>query len=464
MNNIKNYNKFFVSAMLSLVLLAQVLTGCGSGVTGVNNNETTQALQVTDNNSKEQEKEAQLNRQVENQSDIENAENNAASAGSNLSGDSYIIDERSSVRLASSADYTASYVPEFDGNVYVALDGNMPSFSEDEKKSTTAFENYSELDSLKRCGVAYANVCKEIMPTEKRGSIGSVKPTGWHTKNYHELVDGNYLYNRCHLIAFELAGENANVKNLITGTRYFNVKGMLPYENKVAQYVKSTNNHVLYRVTPVFVGENLVATGVRMEGWSVEDNGAGICFNIFVYNIQPGIAIDYATGDSWIDDSVQVTDTSLSSNSGNTSNQAGSGYTAAASQQNEAGDTSDSANGSDTDIIAAMAIAEAALHEAVPEQTYVENNVDSNEATDIVVTDKASVGASGDEDVSLGTQENNLDNGAGNTDSTDMVWIASSGSGKKYHSSPTCSNMKNPIQITKQQAEAQGKGACSKCY
>ena len=286
-----------MSAIVSLVLLMQVLTGCKGSPAGVNNNETAVTSgQTADNNSNEQSKEAQLSQAVDNQSDIEKAENNTAV--DNSTGNTDITDEKTSIKLDSSVYYTSEDVPEFDGYLYVTLDGNMPLFSDDEKKSTENFEKYSELDSLRRCGPAYANICRELMPTQKRGSIGSVKPTGWHTKNYHELVDGNYLYNRCHLIAFELAGENANVKNLITGTRYFNVKGMLTYENKVAQYVKATNNHVLYRVTPVFEGDNLVATGVRMEGWSVEDKGAGICFNIFVYNVQPGIAIDYATGDS----------------------------------------------------------------------------------------------------------------------------------------------------------------------
>ena len=166
---------------------------------------------------------------------------------------------------------------------------------------TEAFENYSDLDFLGRCGVAYANICKELMPTEERGEIGMVKPSGWHTVKYSDRIDGNYLYNRCHLIGYQLAGENANEKNLITGTRYLNVTGMLPFENEVADYVESTGNHVLYRVTPVFDGDNLVASGVQMEAESVEDNGAGVFFNVYVYNVQPGVIIDYATGDSEAD-------------------------------------------------------------------------------------------------------------------------------------------------------------------
>ena len=176
------------------------------------------------------------------------------------------------------------------------VNNNIPYFTSSDL-TTTAFENYSSLDNLGRCGVAYANICKEIMPTEERGKIGQVKPTGWHTVKY-DNVDGKYLYNRCHLIGYQLSGENANEKNLITGTRYMNVDGMLPFENMVADYVKETNNHVLYRVTPIFEGSNLLANGVLMEAKSVEDNGDGILFNVFCYNVQPGITINYATGDS----------------------------------------------------------------------------------------------------------------------------------------------------------------------
>ena len=193
--------------------------------------------------------------------------------------------------------FASETIPEYSGNPYVELNGNLPYFT-DEELSTTAFELYSELDSLGRCGAAYANVCKEIMPTEERGSIGMVKPTGWHTVKYDCITD-RYLYNRCHLIGYQLAGENANEKNLITGTRYLNVDGMLPFENEVADYVNDTDNHVLYRVTPVFSGDNLVASGVIIEAKSVEDNGAGVQFNVYCYNVQPGISIDYTTGESW---------------------------------------------------------------------------------------------------------------------------------------------------------------------
>lgn len=185
-------------------------------------------------------------------------------------------------------------IPSYSDSIYVTLNNNVPYFTEADY-TTKSFETYSNLDSLGRCGVAYANICKEIMPTEERGDISDVYPTGWKQKKY----DGTYLYNRCHLIGHQLAGEDANEKNLITGTRYFNVSGMLPFENEVADYIKTNqNNHVLYRVTPIFENENLVATGVQMEAYSVEDNGAGVCFNVFVYNVQPGISINYETGES----------------------------------------------------------------------------------------------------------------------------------------------------------------------
>lgn len=190
-------------------------------------------------------------------------------------------------------------IPEFSGEPYVIVNKNLPAFGDD--VTTKSFESYSELDSLGRCGVAVACIGIDIMPTEERGNIGQVKPSGWHTVKY-DIVDGKYLYNRCHLIGFQLTGENANEKNLITGTRYLNVEGMLPFENLVADYVKETENHVMYRVTPVYEGDDLVARGVYMEAYSVEDQGEGVLFNVFVYNNQPGIIIDYATGESRPDD------------------------------------------------------------------------------------------------------------------------------------------------------------------
>lgn len=190
-------------------------------------------------------------------------------------------------------------IPEYSGQIYANINNNIPYFNENDY-TTEPFEKYSDLDERGRCGVAYANICKEIMPKdgEERGSISSVKPTGWKQKKYN----GEYLYNRCHLIGYQLSNENANELNLITGTKYFNVTGMLPFENEVADYIKEQKNknvHVLYRVTPIFEGDNLLASGVEMEAYSVEDNGKGVCFNVYVYNVQPGITIDYKTGENW---------------------------------------------------------------------------------------------------------------------------------------------------------------------
>ena len=219
-----------------------------------------------------------------------------------------------------------SKIPDYSGQDYIILNNNVPNFSEADL-TTTSFEEYSPLDSLGRCGVAYANVGTDIMPTEKRESISSVKPSGWQSIKY-DVVEGKYLYNRSHLIGYQLTAENANDRNLITGTRYFNATLMLPYENMVADYIKETNNHVLYRVTPVFEGDNLVAKGVQMEAKSVEDDGEGIEFNVFVYNVQPGITIDYATGNSALsgeeivktESSNNTTNSTGSSNNSNSTN------------------------------------------------------------------------------------------------------------------------------------------------
>ncbi|MBR3162934.1 MAG: DNA/RNA non-specific endonuclease [Clostridia bacterium] len=193
-----------------------------------------------------------------------------------------------------SSNIDINNIPDYTNKSYIELNNNEPYFSEKDF-TTDIFEIYSDLDSKGRCGVAYANICKELMPKngETRGSINQVKPTGWEQTK----VNGEYIYNRCHLIGYQLADENANEKNLITGTRYFNVEGMLPFENKVAEYINNNKkNHVLYRVTPVFKGDNLLASGVEMEAYSVEDNGKGLKYNVFIYNVQPGTNIDYSTG------------------------------------------------------------------------------------------------------------------------------------------------------------------------
>lgn len=212
----------------------------------------------------------------------------------------YMDDIENFLNKSLATDYSISYelsnIPEYSGNNFVYIDENEPSFTENEIRDYS-YETYSGLDYLGRCGVALANIGTDIMPTEERGSIGSIKPSGWHTVKY-DIVEGKYLYNRCHLIGYQLTGENANKNNLITCTRQMNSVGMLEFENKVANYIKKTHNHVLYRVTPIFYEDNLVASGVQIEALSLEDNGEGIKFNVFVYNVQDGIEIDYKTGDS----------------------------------------------------------------------------------------------------------------------------------------------------------------------
>lgn len=240
-------------------------------------------------------------------------------------------------------------IPAYDGKAYVAVNNNEPFFT-DSDMTTTAFENYSDLDSLGRCGVAYANICKEIMPTEERGKIGMIKPSGWHTVKY-DVIKDRYLYNRCHLIGYQLAGENANPKNLITGTRYLNVEGMLPFENLVADYVNNTGNHVLYRVTPMFSGDNLVANGVLIEAKSVEDNGGGILFNVYCYNVQPGVGINYENGDSWLDGTTpqeQSAQTDTSQNEGSQSSNGGGAGASAGDIGSSSSTTGSSSSGSDS--------------------------------------------------------------------------------------------------------------------
>lgn len=216
---------------------------------------------------------------------------------------SYFLEYKSnevSVANVNTITFDISEIPEYSQSPYCTINNNIPSFTE-EDYNLGVFENYSELDSLGRCSIAYANICKGIMPKEgqEREAIGRIKPSGWQTVKYPGVVEGNYLYNRCHLIGYQLAAENANEKNLITGTRYMNVQGMLPFENQVADYIKENpQNHVLYRVTPVYQENNLVASGVQIEAYSIEDTGTGICFNVYIYNVQPGIKIDYATGKS----------------------------------------------------------------------------------------------------------------------------------------------------------------------
>lgn len=262
-----------LSALLALLLSFALLPGCSSAPAGESTTPQQPAQEQT-----------QANAQASSQD---------ATASTSQS---------SSTEIEEPASLSLNDVPEYSGKPYTEVLNNVPQFTEEDKQRST-FEEYSNLDSLGRCGVAFALISEETMPTEKRGSIGEVKPSGWHTVRYNGVVEGNYLYNRCHLIGYQLAGENANPKNLITGTRYLNTEGMLPFENEVAEYVENTGNHVLYRVTPIFDGSNLVASGVQMEALSVEDDGKGISFDVYCYDVQPEINIDYATGDSSLESS-----------------------------------------------------------------------------------------------------------------------------------------------------------------
>lgn len=297
MRSNKRNNK--LSYFLTLLLCLCMLVGCGSGA-------ATQVMLKAEDSETESYVETVQTESAENDPGDETEIQAAAQVQSDDS-------KQKVVHTGTASAFNAADVPAYSGEPYTAVNNNEPYFTSD-NLTTEAFENYSELDALGRCGVAYANVCLETMPTEKRGSISEVKPTGWHSVKY-DNVDGKSLYNRCHLIGYQLTAENANQQNLITGTRYLNVDGMLPFENMVADYVKETDSHVLYRVTPIFTGDNLVADGVLMEGYSVEDEGDGICFCVYAYNVQPGITIDYATGDSWLSSEKGNSDSSSGGNS-----------------------------------------------------------------------------------------------------------------------------------------------------
>ena len=305
MRSNKRNNK--LSYFLTLLLCLCMLVGCGSGA-------ATQVMLKAEDSETESYVETVQTESAENdpgdETEIQTAAETEIQAAAQVQSDD---SKQKVVHTGTASAFNAADVPAYSGEPYTAVNNNEPYFTSD-NLTTEAFENYSELDALGRCGVAYANVCLETMPTEKRGSISEVKPTGWHSVKY-DNVDGKSLYNRCHLIGYQLTAENANKQNLITGTRYLNVDGMLPFENMVADYVKETDNHVLYRVTPIFTGDNLVADGVLMEGYSVEDEGDGICFCVYAYNVQPGITIDYATGDSWLSSEKGNSDSSSGGNS-----------------------------------------------------------------------------------------------------------------------------------------------------
>lgn len=305
MRSNKRNNK--LSYFLTLLLCLCMLVGCGSGA-------ATQVMLKAEDSETESYVETVQTESAENdpgdETEIQTAAETEIQAAAQVQSDD---SKQKVVHTGTASAFNAADVPAYSGEPYTAVNNNEPYFTSD-NLTTEAFENYSELDALGRCGVAYANVCLETMPTEKRGNISEVKPTGWHSVKY-DNVDGKSLYNRCHLIGYQLTAENANQQNLITGTRYLNVDGMLPFENMVADYVKETDNHVLYRVTPIFTGDNLVADGVLMEGYSVEDEGDGICFCVYAYNVQPGITIDYATGDSWLSSEKGNSDSSSGGNS-----------------------------------------------------------------------------------------------------------------------------------------------------
>lgn len=292
-----------ISIFLSLVLCLSLLSACGSTTDAPANGsnrdiafeETRQEVQAEGSDSTTSENE-------DSASDTESGKNDSASDKAQPSQPERNADENS--LSAEAPDFSLSSIAEYTDKPYIAVNGNVPYFTESEL-TDQSYEYYSDLDALGRCGTACASIGQDLMPTEERGFIGMVKPTGWHTVRYDDLVDGKYLYNRCHLIGYQLTGENANTKNLITGTRYLNIEGMLPFENMVADYIQETNNHVLYRVTPIFEGNNLLANGVLMEGYSVEDKGAGVSYCVFAYNVQPGIEIDYATGESKLADGAQ---------------------------------------------------------------------------------------------------------------------------------------------------------------
>lgn len=282
-----------LSGLLAFALSLSLLTSCGSTTSDVekeylsNNSSQGQQIESEDLKLGFQQLEVEL---------PDDAESDAPSSAVTPSPETEKRQAPSASPNVTAPTFSLSAVAAYSGQAYVSVNGNVPFFTSEEL-TTVSFESYSELDTFGRCGVTCASIGQDLMPTEERGSIGMVKPTGWQTVKY-DIVDGKYLYNRCHLIGFQLTGENANTRNLITGTRYLNIEGMLPFENMVADYVKETGNHVMYRVTPIFESNNLVASGVLMEGYSVEDMGDGICYCVYAYNIQPGIEIDYATGDS----------------------------------------------------------------------------------------------------------------------------------------------------------------------
>ncbi len=289
-----------IAIILSVILFFAALVTSPTGQTadssptaGIEDTTTLPSESVTSQNTEETTKEIAAS-----QGASEASETTAASTTEGTEETTKQVNSSANHSVGNGSKPTAAAIPSYSGQIYIYLNSNTPNFSKSEL-TTKGYEKYSPLDSLGRCGVAIASLGKEIMPKdgEDRGSISSIKPSGWVQTKY-DFVSGKYLYNRCHLIGWQLSAENANRQNLITGTRHFNVKGMLPFENMVADYINETNNHVAYRVTPIYNGTDLVARGVQIEAYSIEDDGDGICFNVFCYNVQPGVEIDYSTGSS----------------------------------------------------------------------------------------------------------------------------------------------------------------------
>ena len=403
------------SSKIKFLLLTMLLTLFMSGCTGeTSTTDTTMAdvsTEATDTATESQKTDVTDQTGLSEQVDQPNQSNSETQYAEN--------------KVTEAPPFDASDIPAYTGNNYAVIHDNVPYFDASEL-ATASYEYYSELDDLGRCGFCVADIGTDLMPTEERGEIGSIKPTGWQQNKYMGVVDGNYLYNRCHLISYQLTGENANEKNLITGTRNFNEKGMLPFENMVADYIKETGNHVLYRVTPVFDGNNLLADGVLMEAESVEDEGAGILFCVFCYNVQPGIVIDYTDGRNHLEN-----DSSTDAAGGN-------------DEAKASGNTSTGKN--------------AASSASADANAVVDNSAASTSQTATAQNDQQQNNAASTIDSSSQQTAPSQPAGCG------MCWKSATGS--KYHSRNNCGNM-NPdkaVQITIEQAEAQGLGRCKNCW
>jgi len=440
-NKIENFeftseqlNKFLVIA-----IIASVVSFFGIGITAPPVEETNEINNIVSENIKNVIDDENINVQDGNQIG-ENVENeNAISEENNSEVDNDISNESVSneekplkYALESQQKIDISKIPAYSEKPYVAINNNIPYFT-DSDMTTVSYEYYSNLDDAKRCQVVVANIGKDIMPTEERGEIGSIQPTGWQTVKY-DNISGKYLYNRCHLIGYQLSGENANEKNLITGTRYLNVEGMFPFENMVADYVEETNNHVLYRVTPIFEGDNELASGVLMEAKSVEDNGKGILFNVYCYNVQPGININYKNGESSIK---STNNNTSSSNSVSKDNSANSNETIS-----NTGDSNKLPNtGSDA---------------SSDESTSENIDKDSNEVANAGNSTNSSDSSNSSSDKTSNTSTNI------SQDEDNSQTVYKTPTGKRYHLDPDCGG-KNSTATTLDKAKSIGLTPCKKC-